>query len=129
LTLAGFEPVLSFTLEGSAGGFEFTITRYIKAQSKFKQVGQLERIETTLNVRFGGTPGLDSQGSYVGVYERYANEKKFTLRTAYSSLDRHTTIPTKDFEDLADPFTNPAKENIHEVRPPWTQENRRGIEC
>jgi hypothetical protein len=112
LTLADFEPVFSFTPDGSAGGFEFTIPRAMKAQSNFSQAAGLERIDTTLNVRFEGTPGLDLQGIYVGVFERHANEKKFTLRAAYSGLDRHTTIPTKDFEDLANPFTNPAKETF-----------------
>jgi len=112
LTLPDFEPVFSFTSDGSAGGLAFTIARDIKAQSNFSQAGQLERIETTLNVRFGGTPGLDARGSYVGIYERHANEKKFTLRNAYSGLEPHTTIPTKDFEDLADPFTNPAEETF-----------------
>ncbi len=112
LTLSDFEPVFSFTPDGSAGGFEFTIIRVIKAQSNFSQAAGLERIDTTLNVRFNGTPGLDLQSTYVGVYERHVNEKRFTLRTAYSGLDRHTTIPTKDFEDLANPFTNPANETF-----------------
>jgi hypothetical protein len=110
LTLSDFVPVFSFTSNGSAGGFEFTIARVIEAQSNFSQSGQLERIETTLNVHFGGTTGLDVQGSYVGVFQRHPNDKTFTLSTAYSGLDRHTTIPTRDFEDLANPFTNPAKE-------------------
>lgn len=112
LTLPDFEPVFSFTPDGSAGGFGFTIARAMKAQSNFSQATGLERIDTTLNLRFEGTPGLELQGTYVGAYERYANEKKFTLRTAYSGLDRHTKIPTKDFEDLANPFTNPAKETF-----------------
>jgi hypothetical protein len=112
LTLSDFEPVFSFTPDGSAGGFEFTIARVIKAQSNFSQAAGLERIDTTLNVRFEGTPGLDLQGIYVGVYERHANQKRFKLRTAYSGLDSHTTIPTKDFEALANPFTNPANETF-----------------
>ena len=112
LTLPDFEPVFSFTPDGSAGGFEFTIARAMKAQSNFSRAAGLERIDTTLNVRFEGTPGLNLQGTYVGVYERRVNEKKFTRRAAYSGLDRRTTIPTKDFEDLANPFTNPAKETF-----------------
>jgi hypothetical protein len=112
LTLSDFEPVFSFTSNGSAGGFEFSIARIITAQSNFSQAGQLERIETTLNVHFGGTTGLDVQGSYVGIFQRHPNEKTFTLSAAYSGLDRHTAIPTKDFEDLANPFTDPAKETF-----------------
>ena len=112
LTQPGFEPVFSFTPDGSAGGFEFTIARTMKAQSRFSQAAGLERIDTSLDVRFEATPGLDVQGTYVGVYERHADEKQFTLRNAYAGLDLRTTIPTKDFEDLADPFTNPAKETF-----------------
>ena len=59
LTLPDFEPVFSFTPDGSAGGFEFTIARTMKAQSNFSEAAGLERIDTTLNVRFEGTPGLD----------------------------------------------------------------------
>jgi len=112
LTQPDFDPVFSFTPDGSAGGFEFTIARTMKARSSFSQAAGLERIETTLDVRFEGTPGLDVHGTYLGVYDRPANQKKFTLRIAYSGLDRRTTMPTKDFEDLADPFTDPAKETF-----------------
>ncbi len=111
LTLPDFEPVFSFTPDGSAGGFGFTIARTMKAQSGFSQATGLERIETTLDVRFQGA-GLDMHGAYFGVYERRANEKKFALRAAYSGVDRRTAIPTEDFEDLADPFANPAKDTF-----------------
>jgi hypothetical protein len=112
LTLSDFEPVFSFTSEGGAGGFAFTIARIMKAQSNFTQAAGLERIDTTLSVRFEGTPGLDFQSIYVGVYERHANEKKFTLRSAYLGMDRHMKIPTKDFQDLADPFANRTNETF-----------------
>lgn len=107
LTLPGFEPVFSFTPEGNASGFNFTIGRELKARSSFRQSAGVECIDVSLQVTFQGR--RDWQGSYVGVYERHANERNFTLRTAYSGLDRHVRIPTKDFEDLADPLTNPAK--------------------
>lgn len=111
LTLTDFEPVFSFTPDGSEFAFGVNISRDIKAQSSFNQAAGLEQIDMTLSLRFDGTPGLDVPAAYVGIYERHANEKKFRLRTAYSALD-HRTMPTKDFEDLANPFGNPAREKL-----------------
>jgi len=46
------------------------------------------------------------------VYERRTNEKTFTVRSAYSGADRRTTISTRDFEELADPFSGLSNEKL-----------------
>ncbi len=62
----------------------------------------LETIELSLHVSFLMFAGDLSSGSYLGVYERPAAAKKFTLREAYSGPGHGTAIPTKEFEGLAD---------------------------
>ena len=128
LTLPDFEPVFSFTPDGSAGGFGFTIARAMKAQSNFSQATGVERIDTTLKIRFEGTPGLDLQGTYVGVYERHASEK--TVHASHcvlglTSLDD----PDEGFRRSRQSIHESREGNIHDLRAPWTQEDRGGIRC
>ncbi len=99
LTQPDFEPVFSFTAHGSETRFGFGVGRTIHSQSIFSQRSGFDSIELILNVQFTG-PSLNLPSTYVGVYDRPANEKKFTLLSAYSDLDRRTAIPKEDFEDL-----------------------------
>ena len=103
LTQLDFQPVFSCTPNGAAGGVPGTIGRTISAHTNFTQTQGLERIDLILNVGFNDCC-LDMPSTHVGVYERSASAKKFTLRGAYEGLDRQRTIPVKDFEVLDDPF-------------------------
>jgi hypothetical protein len=130
LTQSDFEPVFSFTVDGGENRFSFGVSRNIHAQCSLSQPSGLERIDLILSVHLEG-PGLDLEAMYLGIYERPANAKKFTLRIAYSGLDHRTTISTKDFEELADPFEGPSNEKLLVYALPRTSENRRGVrsEC
>jgi hypothetical protein len=110
LTKSDFEPVFSFTPDGSVSGIGFGVGRTIEARCFLSEASGLERIGMTLQIRFDGMlfPGIDA--TYEGVYYRAANEKKFTLASAQAGLFGGTTMPAKDFEDLADPFGNPSRE-------------------
>jgi len=112
LTQPDFEPVFSFTPDGSQGRWSMGVSRSIEAKCSFSQAAGIERIEMVLSVHFEGETGLDLPASYAGVYERTGEEKKFTLRNAYSGLDRRTTIATQDFEELADPFSGLSNEKL-----------------
>ena len=111
LTQPDLEPVFSFTVDGGDGRFGFGVSRNIHAQCSLSQASGLEKIDLILNVHFVGL-GFDLEAMYLGIYERPANAKKFTLRTAYSVLDRRTMISAKDFEELADPFKGPSNEKL-----------------
>ena len=111
LTQRDFEPVFSYTVDGHENRFGFGVSRTIHAQCSLSQQSGLEGIDLILSVHFQG-PGIDLEAMYLGIYERPANAKKFTLPIAYSGLDRRTTISTKDFEELADPFEGPSNEKL-----------------
>ncbi len=111
LTQPDLEPVFSFTADGGEGRFSMGVGRSIHAQASLSQAAGLERIDLILSVHLDG-PGLDLEAMYLGIYERPANQKKFTLRIAYSGLDRRTTISAKDFEELADPFSGVSNQQL-----------------
>jgi hypothetical protein len=99
LTQPGFDPVFSFTAQGSCEPFSFAVGHTVRAQAIGRQASGLETIDLILNIHFDG-PGLDMAATYVGVYDRSSGEKKFSLRRACSGLNRSAAIPTEDFEGL-----------------------------
>jgi hypothetical protein len=99
LTQPGFEPVFSFTAQGSLSPFGLAVGRTVHAQAVAHEALGLETIDLNLDVHFVG-PRLDIAAAYVGIYERPSGEKTFSLRLAYSGLDRHAAIPREDFEGL-----------------------------
>lgn len=103
LTLPDFEPVFTFTPDGGQGRFGFGVGRGIKATPKLSDSDGVESIEVTLTITFDGV-GLDLAATYTGVYQRAPGETKFTIRRA--------TIPTQDFEELADPFSDLSNERL-----------------
>ena len=111
LTQPDFEPVFSFTPDGSEGRFGLGVSRSIHARTSLSQASGVERIDLFLDVHFEGI-GLDLEAACAGIYERTSNATKFTLRIAYSGLARRTTIPTEDFAELADPFEGPSNEKL-----------------
>ena len=111
LTQPGLEPVFSFTADGGENRFSVGVGRDIHAQCSLSQASGLERIDLILNVNFNG-PGLDLDAMYLGIYDRRSDEKKFVLRNAYSGLDRRTMMSTKDFKELADPFSGLPNEKL-----------------
>ncbi|HEX4809563.1 MAG TPA: hypothetical protein VH325_11575 [Bryobacteraceae bacterium] len=111
LTQPGFEPVFSFTVDGSQSHFGFGVGRTVHATCNVNQTANTQIIELTLNIHFDGV-GLDQQSAYLGVYERRADEKTFKLHSASAGLDRRQPIPVKDFADLADPFSAIANEKL-----------------
>jgi hypothetical protein len=111
LTQQDFDPVFSITVDGSQGRFGFGVGRTMHAAYAFSQTAGLERIELTLSVHFDGV-GLDQEATYLGLYERPTNEKKFTLQSAYSDADRRAVISTRDFEELADPLSELSNERL-----------------
>jgi len=111
LTQLDFEPVFSFTVDGGEDRFGMGVGPKIHAQCKLSQASGLERIDLILSVHFNG-PGLKLESMYLGTYDRRSNEKKFVLRNAYSGLDRRSMMSTKDFEELADPFSGLSNEKL-----------------
>ena len=111
LTQPDFEPVFSIIVDGAQSRFGFGVGRTLRTTYKPSQTAGPERIEVTLTVHFDGV-GLDQEATYLGVYERATSQKKFTLRNAYSRLDRRETISTSDFEELADPFSGLSNEKL-----------------
>lgn len=121
LTQPGFEPVLSVTVAGSESRFGFGVGRTTKATLMPSQSGGIARVTLILNVHFNGV-GLDQEVFDTGIYERRSNEKKFALRNAYSGRDGRTTMPTLDFEELADPFSGISNEKLLVYALPGLQE-------
>jgi hypothetical protein len=111
LTQPDFKAVLSITVDGAEGRFGLGVGRSIHARPSLGQSAGSERVTLILNVQFQGV-GLRQDASYVGVYERHTDEKKFILRSAYSGLDRSTPMATTDFEELADPFSGISNEKL-----------------
>ena len=111
LTQPDFKPVLSITVDGSESRFNIGVWRTMHATFSLSQPGGIETVSLILDVHFEGI-GLNQQDSYVGVYERRAGEKKFTLRNAYSGPGRRTPMATTDFEELADPFSGVSNEEL-----------------
>jgi hypothetical protein len=96
-----FEPVFSFTPTGACC-FGPVVFRKIKAQAIPREASGFETIELTLNVSFSAFMGELASSGYTGVYERPSAAGRFTLRHAYSGSGHSATIPTKEFEELAD---------------------------
>lgn len=111
LTQPSLEPVFSFTAEGGEGRFGMGVGRTIQSQCTLSNAAGVERIQLILSVHFNG-PGLNLESIYLGIYDRRPNEKSFVLRNAYSGLDRRTVMSTKDFEELADPFSGVSNEKL-----------------
>jgi hypothetical protein len=111
LTQQDFDPVLSITVDGGQSRFGLGVGRTMHAAYALSQTAGLERVELTLNVHFDGV-GLDQEATYFGVYERPTNAKTFTLGSAYSGAERRTMISTRDFEELADPFSRLSNEEL-----------------
>lgn len=111
LTQKSFDPVFSVTVDGGESRFSYGVARTLHAACVLSQAPGLERIELTLTVHFDGVR-FDQEATYLGVYERHTNEKRFTVRRAYSGADHRTMISTKDFEELADPFSGMSNEKL-----------------
>ena len=107
LTLPDFEPVFSFTADGSFGSFGASIGRQIRAQAIPLEGGR-ESISLTLNVAFTGFGRDLGFAMYTGIYERLATATKFTLQSAHLGFDSRESISTTDFEALGG--TGPANE-------------------
>lgn len=100
LTEPDLEPIFSFTANRNEHRVKQNVGRTISARTSLTQAAGVETIDLVLDVDFLG-PGFDFEAIYVGIYDRSRAAKKFTLRSAYSGLDRRTVIPPKDFEVLA----------------------------
>ena len=99
LSQPGFEPVFSFMPQGSYAPFSFAVGRTVRALATATHRNGLDSIDVILDIHFDG-PSLDVPAIYLGVYDRPAGAAKFTLRQAFSGLERHTAIPIEDFEGL-----------------------------
>jgi hypothetical protein len=111
LTLPDFEPVFSVTVEGSQWRFGFGVGRNMHAVYNMTEAGGVETVSLILDIDFNGV-GLDQKAQYIGVYERHALEKKFSLRKVSSGVIRGTPMATADFEELADPFSGLSNEKL-----------------
>jgi hypothetical protein len=111
LTRSDLDPVFSVTVDGGEWRFGLGVGRTIHATYTLPQTAGIERIELTLDVSFDGV-GLDQRDSFLGLYERRTNENGFTLRKAYLGSDRRTSMSTKDFQELADPFSGVPNEKL-----------------
>ena len=56
--------------------------------------------------------------TYIGVYKRDQGQKKFSLRTAYSTLDKHAPIPNSRFEALDGAFALENEETLFYILNP-----------
>jgi hypothetical protein len=110
LTQPDFEPVFSFTTEGGASHIGFLpIGWTIQAHPTISQTAG--DINVALFVHFTAE-GLDVSAQYNAVYDRPQGQKKFILRSAGTGLGFGAAMPTKDFEELADPFQLPPIEKL-----------------
>jgi len=101
LTQPDFEPVFSFTVQGSEQRFSMGVGRSLNALA-IPLVQNPEEIILDLNVTFLGS-GLELPANYSGTYSRKPGEKKFTLRSASVDPTR-TALATGAFEALAGIF-------------------------
>lgn len=100
LTEPELEPIFSFTANRNEHHVKENVGRTVSARTALTQSAGVETIDLVLDVDFLG-PGFDFEAIYVGIYDRPRAAKEFTLRKAYSGLDRRTAIPPEDFEVLA----------------------------
>jgi hypothetical protein len=111
LTQPNFEPVFSFTPEGSEGRWGFGVSREIHGFCVFGKGTGRETIDLMLTIQFTGM-GFNYDVRYLGIYERPAGAQKFTLRDAYSGWDRRTPMAPQEFAALADPYGDPSNESL-----------------
>ncbi len=104
LTLASFDPVFSFTVQGHSFVLPSDVGRDVRGVALRDRQAATETIDLSLTVRF--LLESDDLGvvDFTGIYERQAGQEKFVLRRAgigdYSG--QMTPVDTKDFEDLTD---------------------------
>ena len=96
---------------GGESRFGVGVSREIHAQCSLSQTSGLEQIGMILRVNFNGQ-GLNHEATYLGIYARSPSDKKFVLRFAKSDLNGRTMLSTKDFEELADPFSGIPNEKL-----------------
>jgi Carboxypeptidase regulatory-like domain len=125
LTKPDFKPVFSFTPEGGQSRYGFGVGRTINAAYALSNRANIETIQVTLTVHFNGV-GFDQEATYIGLFERYTNDKAFRLRIAYSGAARRAEIPTKDFEELADPCSGLSNEKLLKYAFPGLQAVAKG---
>lgn len=113
LTLPDFNPVFSVTVDGGQSRYDFGVGRTMHATTTQTLSAGIERIDVLLEVHFDGV-GLDQQAWYSAVYQRSANDKKFTIRSAYSGDNplARVAISAMNFEELADPFSGLSNEKL-----------------
>jgi hypothetical protein len=103
LTRLGFEPVFSFTSEGSSGFGDF-IRREVHGHAYTAADSGVETITVTLGVAFSlSDRSLGVPEMYSGVFERGPNDEKFHLRSAKMGgllLTDGEPMPVEDFEAL-----------------------------
>jgi hypothetical protein len=100
LTLPDFEPVFSFTPQGSFSDFAIAVWREWESSAAPDVMGSGESIRLTIKVRYEG-PGMEFPVTYTGIYQRGAGEKAFLLKSAMAG---NTAMPNAEFEVIGDAF-------------------------
>ena len=96
LTQPTFQPVFSFTRQGSYEPFSEAVGREVRAQATSTRVDGIDAIDVTLTVTFDG-PDIGVHAEFEGIYKRSSSARIFSLREAYSGMDRRAVIPLRDF--------------------------------
>jgi hypothetical protein len=99
LTQPTFQPVFSFTRQGSYEPFSEAVGREVRAQATSTRVDGIDAIDVTLTVTFDG-PDIGVHAEFEGIYKRSGSARIFSLREAYSGMDRRAAIPLRDFAGL-----------------------------
>ncbi len=99
LTQLTFQPVFSFTRQGSYEPFSEEVGRAVRAWATPKRVDGVDAIDVTLTVTFNG-PDVGVHVEFEGIYKRSSGARIFSLQAAYSNVDRRAVIPLEDFAGL-----------------------------
>jgi hypothetical protein len=102
LTQSGFEPIFRFTVQGWENRMGAGVSRRVRATASEGSDIPAETIHLDLEVRYASSYDASlGFAKYRAIYQRAANQKKFSLRKVTASLPNGPAISGKDFEDLA----------------------------
>ncbi|HEY4363176.1 MAG TPA: hypothetical protein VGN17_19560 [Bryobacteraceae bacterium] len=108
LSARDFEPVFSFPTDSDQDVNPDGITRHVSAVPR---VDGADAIDLLLTVDFDFFGFQLGQEEFMGRYERHADEKDFSLRSAQVVASR-AAMPVQDFLDLSDILFQPAAERM-----------------
>ena len=101
LTLPDFEPVFSFTPQGSYELFSFAVWREWDSTAAPNVEGAAETIWLTIKAKYEGPTTMEFLVTYTGLYQRRAGQKAFSLKSATAN---GRPMRVAEFEVIGDAF-------------------------